>query len=100
MQDSRPYLLSMGNEDGHFCGASLISPHAVLTAAHCVEGTLPTWVDFHRHDMRDDAGVVRMFLAKENDTIVMHPNWDTNTMEYDAAIIFLPDAVNDMQLLE
>ena len=74
----RPYLASLGNgvsnvvgeRAGHNCGASLIHPSVVLTAAHCVTCGPPSaddpdcnkcggcgvfvpkeWVDFKRYDL-------------------------------------------------
>ncbi|XP_045398494.1 neutrophil elastase [Lemur catta] len=35
---SRPFMVSLQRRGGHFCGATLIAPNFVMSAAHCVNG--------------------------------------------------------------
>jgi len=74
-----------------FCGATLIDRDSVLTAAHCVEGEMApslrvtvgrTLLDTNQGQER---GVSQMFI---------HPNWNSDTFAYDAAVLKLSKPVS------
>jgi secreted trypsin-like serine protease len=97
-----PFMVAMLNASaadpnkGQFCGGSLIAPHWVLTAAHCivqsadVNGTptsfrLPSSVDAMLGSNRLENPVTRIRAAQ----ILVHPNYNANTQDYDMALVKL-----------
>ena len=89
-EDGRhPYSVSLqapGN--GHFCGGSLILKDVVLTAAHCLGGSIDVMIG--RHDFADSDGEI--ISAKWQ---IEHPGYNRNTDEYDLALIVLSRPVSN-----
>ena len=52
MDGEYPYAVSLQDEKGQFCGASLIAPDMLLTAAHCKQNKSIKAV-IGRYDLRD-----------------------------------------------
>ncbi len=88
-EDRHPYSVSLQDRfTGHFCGGSLILNDVILTAAHCLGGTIDALIG--RHDFEDTDGEI--ISARWQ---IEHPGYNTDTDEYDIALIVLDRPVQN-----
>lgn len=88
--ESAPWQMAViekrrGNFQGQFCGGALISPTQVLTAAHCVDDVKARQIVVANTDFLDNSKKARTAVKR----ILLHPDWDSISMENDIAILFL-----------
>ena len=92
-RDRFPSYVRLDRNDRLHCGAVLISPQVILTAAHCVESKSGSFTAYvNAYDAYNHAG-------SEIQTVVrglIHPSDNSNTREYDLAVLQLKAPVRSV----
>merc|ERR1712158_222821 len=86
-----PWQVALFIDDAWFCGGSLISDEWVMTAAHCADGAGYFDVMAGAHNVRASSEPHRIEITSfEGQT---HPEWDSNSLYADIALVHLPEKV-------
>ncbi|CAL4114618.1 unnamed protein product [Meganyctiphanes norvegica] len=95
---SSPWLASIQDlqydDPIHFCGAIIINKFFLLTAAHCVKGYPAPYdqikVVVGEYNLAEVDGWEVDLVVK---SVIIHPDYDTTNMNYDAAILQVKDKI-------
>merc|ERR1711910_5258 len=86
-----PWQVALFVDDAWFCGGSLISDEWVMTAAHCADGAGYFDIMAGAHNVRASSEPHRIEITSfEGQT---HPEWDSNSLYADIALVHLPEKV-------
>lgn len=83
-EDEFGYTVSLEDDIGHFCGATLVRRDIVISAAHCAGG--PMWARVGAHRITRNEGT-RIKVKKE----IVSKNYDPRNTNYDFMILVLEE---------
>ncbi|MEU8223512.1 serine protease [Kribbella sp. NPDC048915] len=86
-----PWAVALNNTQsaspsGRFCGATLVAPDKIVTAAHCMDEPVSTYYAVQgRTDLADES----VGQASEISKVWVHPGYNTKDHRYDVAVLTL-----------
>lgn len=81
-----------GKRNGHFCGATIIHPLFLLTAAHCFKSNKPPHIEAvaGEHDLMRSEGMEQVRLVTR---LIVHEDYNETTVDNDIAFLVLNESL-------
>jgi len=85
-----PYIVALLYDNSLECGGSILTPHLVVTAAHCVsDGTSASSLKVRVGSLKWASGGSTSSVS----SFTIHPQYDSSTNDYDIAVLKLSTAL-------
>lgn len=90
-----PFIVSLQDNGRHFCGGTLVNPTTIVTAAHCA-------VNQDASSLTVRAGTINRTTGESRQvkSIIVNPNYNSNTYDGDVAIMKLSSAFTETSNLK
>ena len=75
-----PYVVSIKKDGNHICGGSILEPHVILTAAHCVE-------KYANYNILSGSSHLKNGIYHKVIKIIKHPDYHPSTYSDDLALL-------------
>jgi trypsin len=96
-----PWAIALNNtqsadSSGRYCGAALVTPNKIVTAAHCMDEDISTYYAVQgRANLADDSVGRTSAISK----VWIHPGYNTKNNRYDVAVLTLAKPFAGVPLL-
>ncbi|RGP78819.1 trypsin [Fusarium longipes] len=84
-----PFIVSITNNGGPWCGGALINANTVLTASHCVQGRSASAFQIRAGSTSRTSGGTTSRVS----SIKMHPSFSGSTLDSDVALLKLSTSI-------
>ncbi|KAL1123625.1 hypothetical protein AAG570_002701 [Ranatra chinensis] len=82
-----PWMLLLTYDGKFYCGGTLVTPLYAVTAAHCVKGFRASKIKVRFLEHNQNIDTESETFERQLESAMPHPNYNTNTLDNDIAIL-------------